>query len=144
MLDKDGKIYDAYKADELYTSKLGIVTKSGTKQVTLKDGSVETRYYATVLLLDSSSIEIEQKSNTSGLIGKIVRINYSNGSISQYTSTSYSNLSGVVNSDSLLWSKNTSLSKDIKILEVDEYGNHVSISLNRLSGVKLNGSKEIR
>lgn len=144
LLDKDGKIYDAYEADKLYSTQLGVVTNADTKQVTLSGGVVETRYYITVLLINGTTVEIERDTNSSSMLGKAVEINYRDGSIKTHSyssSSSLSSISGTVNSDSLLWGKDTILAKDIKILEIDEYGNYTTLSLNRLNGVYLKGSE---
>ncbi len=144
LLDKDGKIYDAYEADKLYSTQLGIVTNADTKQVTLSGGVIETRYYITVLLINGNTVEIERDTNSSSMLGKAVEINYRDGSVKthSYSSSSpLSSISGTINSETLLWGTKTILSKDIKILEIDEYGNYTTLSLNRLNGVYLKGSQ---
>lgn len=140
LLDKDGKICDAYKADKLYSTELGVVTHAGTKQITLSGGVSETRYYVTVLLLNGDTVEIERDTKSDSMVGKAVEINYRDGSVKAYSTSSLSSLAGTVNSDSLLWGTNTILSKDIKIIEVDEHGNYTPITLERLNGVYLYGS----
>ncbi len=139
LLDKDGNIYDAYRADTLYSTQMGVVTNAGTKTVTLSDGSPQTRYYITVLRLDGTEVEIERSSNSDGLIGKAVEINYRDGSVRTYTSSSLAAVSGTINAASLLWGNKQTLSKDIKILEIDDYGNYTTVSLDRLDGVFLKG-----
>ena len=138
LLDKNGKVCDAYAADELYESILGVVTEISTKTVTASDGSKNSNYYATVLTLDGSTVDILQSSDSTSLVGQAVEVDYSTGKIRTISKGSGSD-SGYINADALTWGSRP-LAQNIKILEIDDNSNIISVSLSRLDGVSLKSS----
>lgn len=143
LLDKNGNLYDAYATESLYTSQLGVIISAGAKEIVLGGGKTETRYYVTVLLLNGNTVEMERDFNSSTMVGKAVEVNFREGTVKAYSSSGLRSVSGTVNADSLLWGKDTILSKNINILEIDDWGNVVTLSLDRLDGVFLSGEDVI-
>ncbi len=138
LLDKNGSVCDAYLASELYDSLIGVMTGVSQKTITASDGTKVTGYYAQILTLDGSYVEIEQSTSSDAYVGKAVSLDYSTGKIHSYSSGGGS-LSGYINSDAYLIG-NTSIAQNIKLLEIDDNGNMISPSLVRLNGVKLDSS----
>lgn len=139
LLDKNGQICDAYLTDSANETELGVVINAGTKTTRNNDGTSQTGYYVSVLLLSGNTVDIDRKLDSSGLVGKAVKIDFKTNSISSYASVAGSSREGgFVSASGLKWGSDTPLSKDIKILEVDDNGGVVEITLDRLDGVKLN------
>ncbi len=138
LLDKNGNVCDAYPASELYDSLIGVLTDVSQKTITASDGTKTTGYYARILTLDGSYVEIEQASNSDSYIGKAVILDYSTNKIRSYSSGK-SNISGYINSEAYVIGS-TPIAQNIKLLEIDDNGNMISPTLVRLDGVKLDSS----
>ncbi len=138
LLDKNGEVCDAYNADELYTSVIGVLTDVTAKSITAADGTKTSNYYATVLMLDGSTVDILQPTNSTALVGKAVQVDYSTGNIRSIASGS-GDTSGFISADALTWGSRA-LASNLKILEIDDNGNRISLSLARLDGINLKSS----
>ena len=135
LLDKNAKVCDAYEAGALYESIVGVVTGVQSKTLTSADGTKTSGYYATILTLDGSNVDIEQSGISTALVGKAVEVNYATGKI-HTTSKGSGNNHGYVNAASLTWGS-APLAQDIKILEIDDNYNMTKLTLQRLDGVNL-------
>lgn len=135
LLDKNGSVCDAYEAGSLYESIIGVVTNVSAKSTTASDGTKTSAYYATILTLDGSTVDMQQSNDSTSLVGYAVEVDYSTGKIRTITNGGGAT-SGYINTDAYLWN-NTPLSQNIKILEMDDNGNIISPSLTRLNGVNL-------
>lgn len=135
LLDKNGNICDAYEAGKLYESIIGVVTGVSSKSLTAADGTKTSGYYATILTLDGSSVDIEKNDNSTTLVGKAVEVDYATGKI-RTISKNNGNKSGYVNASALTWGS-TPITQNIKILEIDDNGNMVRLTLSRLDGVSI-------
>ncbi len=140
LLDKNGQVCDAYKTEALYESEIGVVTDVTTKTITATDGSKRSGYYFTILMLDGSTVDIEQKTNSTGLIGKAVEIDYKTNTLKAISNIASGSSAGFINADALLWGTSAPLASDIRILEIDDNGNTATIPLSRLDGVNLKSS----
>ena len=138
LLDKNGKVCDAYEAGELYESILGVVTDVTSKSVTASDGTKTSNYYASILTLDGSTVDIMQSNDSTSLIGQAVSVDLSTGKMRNVSRGSGSD-SGYINASSLTWGSRP-IDKNIKILEIDDNGNMISLTLSRLDGVSLKSS----
>lgn len=138
LLDKNKLVCDAYNADILYQSIIGVVTEVSSKSLTASDGSKTSNYYVTVITPDGSTVDIMQDSASSSLIGQAVEVDNSTGKIRTISKGS-GNTSGYINAATHTWG-NTPLADNINIVEIDDNGNMVKLSLNRLDGVSLNSS----
>lgn len=138
LLDKNGKICDAYEAGSLYESIIGVVTGVSSKTLTAADGTKTSGYYATILTLDGSTVDIEQSNNSTNLVGQAVEVDYATGKIRTISKGS-GNTSGYINASSLTWGR-TPIAQNIKLLEIDDNGNMIKLTLSRLDGVNLKSS----
>jgi len=138
LLDKNGNVCDAYESGALYESILGVVTDVTTKTITASDGTKSTNYYASILTLDGSTVDILQENDSESLVGNAVSVDLATGKMRSVSKGSGSD-SGYVNASSLTWG-NRPIDKNIKILEIDDNGNMISLSLARLDGVSLKTS----
>ncbi len=138
LLDKNGKVCDAYEAGELYKSIIGVVTGVQSKTLTATDGTKTSSYYVTILTLDGSTVDIEKDDNSTSLVGKAVEVDYATGKIRTISKGS-GNTSGYINASALTWGS-TPIAQNIKILEIDANGNMVKLTLSRLDGVSLKSS----
>ncbi len=137
LLDKNGKVCDAYKASELYESLIGVMTGISSKTITASNGTKSTGYYASILTLDGSTIEIQQNTNSDAYVGKAVSIDVETGKIRTYSPGG--NISGYVNHEAHLIG-NTPIANNLKIVEIDDNGNMISPTLSRLDGVNIKQS----
>ncbi len=135
LLDKNGKVCDAYKASELYESVIGVMTGVSTKTITATDGTKTTGYYASILTLDGSTLEVEWASDSSSYVGKAVSVDMASGRVRTYSSGG-GKVSGYVNYDSYLLGQ-TPIANNIKIVEIDDNGNMNFPTLSRLDGVNI-------
>ncbi len=135
LLDKNGKVCDAYEAGSLYETIIGVVIGVSSKALTATDGTKTSSYYATILTLDGSSVDIERADNSATLVGKAVEVDYATGKIRTISKGS-GNTSGYINASALTWGS-TPIAQNIKILEIDDNGNMVKLTLSRLDGVSL-------
>ncbi len=142
LLDKNGAVCDAYKTESLYQTEIGVVTDVTAKTITAADGSKQSGYFTTILMLDGSTIDLEQATDSRGLVGKAVQIDYHTNEIKAITNTN-SSISGFINAEALMWGSYAPLSADVKILELDDDGNALQIPLARLDGVNLKSSSVI-
>ena len=138
LLDRNGQICDAYLTEALYSQQLGIVTAAGTKQMPTDSGS-QSGYYITVLMMDGNQTDISMSYDATGLVGHAVTIKYSDGAVQVSPSIAGSKVSGYVSAP-LYTIGGRNVSKDIKIIDMDDYGNFVQITLDRLDGVNLSSS----
>ncbi len=138
LLDKNSAVCDAYNAETLYQSIIGVVTNVSAKTMTASDGSKTSNYYVSVLTPDGSSVDILNDSASESLIGQAVEVDYSTGKIRTISKGS-GNSSGYISASSYTWGK-TALANNINIVEIDDNGNMIKLSLNRLDGVNLNSS----
>ena len=134
LLDKNGKVCDAYKASDLYESVIGVVTGVSSKTMSATDGTKTTGYYASILTLDGSTIEISQSTDSDAYVGKAVSVDMTTGRIRTYSSGG--NISGYVNYEAHLIGQ-TPIANNLKIVELDDNGNMISPTLSRLDGVNI-------
>ncbi len=138
LLDKNGNVCDAYRASELYQSLIGVMTGVSTKTITATDGTKVTGYYASVLTLDGSTLEIERPTNSDSYVGKAVSVDLQSGNIRTY-SAGGNNVYGYIHADTHMIG-NTPTASNLKILEIDDNGNMISPTVYRLDGVNLKSS----
>ncbi len=139
LLDKNGAVCDAYLTSAMYEDAIGVVISLSPKTITNADGSSKSEYYATVLMLDGSTVDVKQPSSATGLIGKACEIDYATSSLKSIRDSASGSATGIVNASNYMWGS-TPISSDVKILEVDDNGNTISLSLSRLDGVSLKSS----
>lgn len=138
LLDKNGSVCDAYEAGSLYESIIGVVTGVSSKTLTAADGTKTSGYYATILTLDGSTVDIEQANDSTSYVGKAVEVDYATGKL-RSISNGNGDKSGFINAGAYTWGS-TPLAQNIKILEIDDNGNMVKPTLSRLDGVNLKSS----
>ncbi|MBR5542713.1 MAG: hypothetical protein IKU65_01270, partial [Oscillospiraceae bacterium] len=134
LLDKNGAVCDAYEASSLYESIIGVVTDVVTKSTTAADGTKKSAYYAKLLTLNGDTVEVEQQNDSTNLVGYAVTFDVSTSKMQRVSSAQAT--SGYIYSDSRLWGKSP-IAQNIKILEMDDNGNILSVNLSRLDGVYL-------
>jgi len=134
LLDKNGKVCDAYKASELYESLIGVMTGVSSKTITASDGTKTTGYYASILTLDRSTVDIEQSTNSDSYVGKAVSVDMQTGRIR--THASGGSISGYVNYGAHLIGQ-TPIANNLKVIEIDDNGNRNYPTLSRLDGVNI-------
>ncbi len=134
LLDKNGNVCDAYEANALYKTILGVVTDVSAKSITMADGNKRSGYYATILTIDGSFVDIEQTNDSDSLVGKVVEFDSATGKIR--SASANGKASGTVNATTYKLGT-ASLSTEIKILEMDNSGNITSVNLSRLDGVRI-------
>lgn len=133
LLDRDGNVADVVSAAALGSDMVGLVTDAGAKALTGE--TTTSAHYLTVALLDGSEVDVALKSDRSDLLGKPVRIQYSNGQ-PQITGVNDNSVYGAVSSTRRTIGS-SKLSADVQILDVDEYGNSAAVALERLNGLEL-------
>ena len=100
------------------------------------DGSYKVSYYATVLLADGKKIEVVTSSDYSKKVGKTALVKYSNGKATLASTSKVTEISGTFDAESYMIGK-YKLSKEVHILELDDFGNTKEIYPSRLDGVKI-------
>lgn len=134
LLDRNGYVADVLPADSA-TTLTGYVTGSGNKQYTAEDGSLYYSYYISLITIDGTKLEYQVSYDPATLVGKAVTISFKSG-VPQVVSSASASVSGTVSAAGMTLGS-AKLSADVKILDVDNYGNYVSLAPTRLNGVTL-------
>lgn len=138
LLDRNNEVADVYLTEELYSEQVGVILSTGKKEKLQTNGSSKVTYYATVLLSTGETIDISTNSNYSKKVGYTAKISYKNGKVSIYSTSKTTEISGSFNLASNTIGSKNKLSDNVKILEVDEFGNTSTIYPKRLDGVYIN------
>ncbi len=141
LLDRNGKIADAYQTQDIYKERIGVIIDSGNKQLSGSSSGYE--YYVTVLLSDGDTYDLRMDSDSENLVGRAVCIVYADGEASVSLVSGNSGVYGTVSAASYIIGSGSgkgTLSSDVSIVEYDAYGNTVKQSLSRLDGVTLEKS----
>lgn len=134
LLDRNGEVSDVYLTENLYSEQLGIIISTGKKSLMTTGGSKKTSYYAKVLLVSGETIEIPTNSDYSKRVGYTAKISYKNGNISIYSTKKTTDIYGKFNLDEKTLGKEK-VSQNVNILEVDEFGNVITIYPSRIDGI---------
>jgi len=127
LLDKNGKVADAYHSSVLYTEQVGVVIGYGVNE----DGN-----FLRTLLTTGDFVDVNINYNGKNSVGMTARISYKGGNMT-VTTTSYNGaLSGEFNSSRNAFGKEN-VAPGINILEINEYGAIIRVPASRLDGVKI-------
>ncbi len=137
LLDRNSEISDVYKTEDLYSEQVGVILSSGKKEKMQTDGNTKVTYYATVLLSTGETIDVSTNTNYSKKVGYTAKVSYKNGKVSIYSTSKTTDISGKFDLASKTIGSKNKISDEIKIIEVDEFGNTEKIYSNRLDGVYL-------
>lgn len=137
LLDRNSEISDVYKTEDLYSEQVGVILSSGKKEKMQTDGNTKVTYYATVLLSTGETIDVSTNTNYSKKVGYTAKVSYKNGKVSIYSTSKTTDISGKFDLVSKTIGSKNKISDEIKIIEVDEFGNTEKIYSNRLDGVYL-------
>lgn len=137
LLDRNSEISDVYKTEDLYSEQVGVILSSGKKEKMQTDGNTKVTYYATVLLSTGETIDVSTNTNYSKKVGYTTKVSYKNGKVSIYSTSKTTDISGKFDLASKTIGSKNKISDEIKIIEVDEFGNTEKIYSNRLDGVYL-------
>lgn len=137
LLDRNSEISDVYKTEDLYSEQVGVILSSGKKEKMQTDGNTKVTYYATVLLSTGETIDVSTNTNYSKKVGYTAKVSYKNGKVSIYSTSKTTDISGKFDFASKTIGSKNKISDEIKIIEVDEFGNTEKIYSNRLDGVYL-------
>ncbi len=140
LLGRDGGAADIVSASDS-GAVIGYVTASGNKAYTDSNGGAYYSYYMTLALADGSKAEYQMASDESSLVGSMASINFSSG-LPAIGSVGYTVPTGTV-SYSRMMIGSVIMSSNIKILDVDDYGNYTVVYPQRLDGVNLTSSNAI-
>ena len=135
LLDRNNEVSDVYLTEDLYSEQVGVILAAGKKEKMQTDGNSKVTYYATVLLSTGETIDISTNSNYSKKVGYTAKISYKNGKVSIYSTSKTTDISGLFNLDAKTIGSKNKISDSVKILEVDEFGNTLTVYPNRLDGV---------
>jgi len=136
LLDRNKSVADVYLTEDLYAQQIGVIMNAGKKDIIQAEGSYKVSYYATVLLADGDKLEVVTASDYSKKVGKTALVKYSNGKATLSSTSKVTEISGTFDAESYTIGK-YSLSKEVRILEVDDFGNTKVIYPSRLDGVKI-------
>jgi hypothetical protein len=106
--------------------------------VTGEDGVVSTEFYATVVFPDGSKADVVMSYDAKNMVGHTAKMIFKDGSAMLTQSSSSNAGSGYVNAQGHTLGSTNKLANDIKIIDLDQFGNIVTVSLTRLNGVMLN------
>ena len=135
LLDRNNEVSDVYLTEDLYSEQVGVILSTGKKEKMQTDGNSKVTYYVTVLLSTGETIDISTSSNYSKKVGYTAKISYKNGKVSIYSTSKTTDISGLFNLDAKTIGSKSKISDSVKILEVDEFGNTLTVYPNRLEGV---------
>lgn len=135
LLDRNNEVSDVYLTEDLYSEQVGVILSAGKKEKMQTDGNSKVTYYATVLLSTGETIDVSTSSNYSKKVGYTAKISYKNGKVSIYSTSKTTDISGLFNLDAKTIGSKNKISDSVKILEVDEFGNTLTVYPNRLDGV---------
>lgn len=138
LLDRNSEISDVYKTEDLYSEQVGVILSTGKKEKMQTDGNTKVTYYATVLLSTGETIDVSTNTNYSKKVGYTAKVSYKNGKVSIYSTSKTTDISGLFDLENKTIGSKNKISDEIKIIEVDEFGNTEKIYSNRLNGVYLN------
>lgn len=134
LLDRNGEVSDVYLTEDLYSEQVGIIISTGKKSLITTSGNKKTSYYAKVLLATGETIDIETNSDYSKKVGYTAKVSYKNGNVSIYSTKKSTDISGEFNLAKGTLGKEK-ISEDINILEVDEFGNVITVYPSRVDGI---------
>lgn len=140
LIGRDGSVADIVSASDS-GSNIGYVTGAGNKAYTDSNGGTYYSNYVTLVLADGSKSEYQTTSDELSLVDSMVSINFSNG-LTTIGSVGYTAPTGTV-SYSRMTIGSINMSTDIKILDVDNYGNYTVVYPQRLDGVSLTSGNVI-
>ncbi len=130
--DNEGKAANIIAAEQVYTSKLGVVTREGTATLT-GEGGEYTSDYLTVAFTNGDTMDIETEGNMSYLVGRTVEVSFAGGTPTVTTAVSKS-VQGYFDMENMTIGSDV-LTSGVTILEVDEMGNMIELTPTRLDGV---------
>lgn len=134
LLDRNKEVADVYLTEDLYSEQLGIIISTGKKSLMTTAGSERTSYYAEVLLTSGETMDIPTNSDYSKKVGYVAKISYKNGNVSIYSTKKSTDVYGKFDLDSGTLGKEK-ISKNVKILEVDDFGNVITVLPSRVNGI---------
>ena len=136
LLDRNGDVADIYLTEKLYENQSGVIVSAGKKKIITNGGKEKTSYYAEVLLATGEKVEIATNSDYSGKIGYATTVSYKNNGVSIFSTRRSTDIYGKFDLSSLTLGKEK-ISENIKVLEIDDFGNVVSVYPSRLNGCYL-------
>lgn len=136
LLDRNKSVADVYLTEDLYTQQIGVIINAGQKEIMQSDGNQRVNYYATVLLANGEKMEIVTTTDYSKKVGNTALVKYSNGKATLSSTSKVTEISGTFDAAAYTLGK-YKLSKEVRILELDDYGNTKEIYPNRLDGVAI-------
>lgn len=133
LMGRNGKVAGVVSAGS--SAVYGYMTAAGTKTYT-DTGSTVYSYYVSLLLPGGNTVEYQVASDASDYADKVVKLTFSSGTAS-VSGISSSDLSGKVSASSLTLGSSI-LASSVRILDVDAFGNGITIYPQRLDGITLN------
>lgn len=140
LLDRSGDVADGYLTETLYSSQVGVVIDTDVKTYEVGNGRTTTELFVSLLLPSGQTIEVNVDSDPSDKLGDVAKVDYEGGSIDVSYTSNTSAIEGLVSKSTasiIDGSSRYALAPAVKILEVDDYGNVVTLTLSRLDGVVL-------
>ena len=139
LLGPDGKAADFLRQSELAFDVIGFATAADKFVGKDADGKEYNGYTVTLISVDGSVLTYETKRNYSNLVGKLVRMSFSNGESSLFLRAATA-LRGKIDATNLLLG-DMKLAADICIMEVYNNGAYDITYLNRLDGINISEGK---
>lgn len=136
LLDRNKSVADVYLTENLYTQQIGVIMTAGQKEIMQSDGNQRVSYYATVLLANGEKMEVVTTTDYSKKVGNTAIVKYSNGKATLSSTSKVTEISGTFDAEAYTLGK-YKLSKEVRILELDDYGNTKEIYPSRLDGVTI-------
>ena len=137
LFDRNGSVADIVPAS-VSATVMGYVTAAGSKTYTAPDGGTYNGFNITLVTVDGSKLEYQFSSSQASLVGQVVAVGFANGT-ANIIGISSSGANGTV-SYSAMTLGSQKLSPSVRILDVDAYGNYITVFPQRLDGVTLSSS----
>ncbi|NLT58519.1 MAG: S-layer homology domain-containing protein [Clostridiales bacterium] len=135
LLDRDGRVADLYPAEQVNGELIGLAVAAGTKPVLGSGGTAVSSHFLTVALMDGSRMDVPIAADRPDMVGKPVRVTLSAGGASVQGVDEQSVFGAVSAAQRSIGTQR--LSGDLRILDVDGFGNMVQVPLERLDGLTL-------
>lgn len=136
LLDYSGQVFDAYPAKEVYPQTQGVIIEQGAKQFSDADGKTSVSYYGTVLLMSGDTLQLPTTFSLKGYVNRAVKITLTGNTpivslvaAGSQPSGHFDWVAGKMGSETL--------SRSMRVLEVDDYGNYGMVSPERLDEVSI-------
>lgn len=136
LLDRNGNVSDVYLTEKLYEKQTGVIVSAGKKKLMTSSGTEKTSYYAEILLTNGERIDVAVNSDYSGKVGYAATLSYKSGKFSISSTKKTTDIYGKFSIENATLGKEK-VSENVKILEIDSYGNVISLYPERLNGVYL-------